>query len=143
MAMSPKMFDAKRRTRNAEAKSALRVISLLALVGIALAFGASCSSTPKAQAKKPQGGNILDYFPGTPGLSLTYDFTSEDNPNDNGKRCIIFQKPEHDTEYNFQYTALNTWAGASCIWKTDGGIFGATNNLQNKYWDGAFRYFFI
>jgi hypothetical protein len=120
-----------------------RVTSILGVLGIILAIGSGCSSLPSAEAKKAESGSILDFFPATPGWSLTYDFISQNDPNDSGKRWVTFQNPALDGEFSFHYMEIKTGEDAACIWKTDGEIIGASNSRQNRYNDGAFRYFFL
>jgi hypothetical protein len=115
---------------------------VLGVAAFASAVCVGCSSSPGANDKS-QGNSILDYFPITPGLKLTYDFASEYNANDNGKRAITFQNPPNDKDFSFQFTRMNAGNFADCLWKTEGDIIGASNSSQNRYNDAAFRYFYL
>jgi hypothetical protein len=119
------------------------IISVLLIFGFCLVVCTGCSSTPNGQANNLQSGRIMAYFPTTPGWRLAYDFKSQLNPNDNGGRRIIFQNPGQANTLSFQFTKVDAGEFANCIWKSDTEIIGASNNLDNTYNDGGFRYFYL
>jgi hypothetical protein len=119
-----------------------RIPFLVCGIALASAFGVGCSSLFGAHDKN-QSGSILDYFPSTPGLKLTYDFASQYNAGDNGKRSITFQNPPSANNFSFQLTKADAPEFADCLWGKDGEIIGASNSSQNSYNDGAFRYIFL
>ena len=118
----------------------VRIPCLLGAAAIAAVL--ACSSFSDSE-KKEQAAGILDYFPSTPGLELAYDFKSQYNPSDDGKREITFQDPPSADEMSFQLTKGSAAEHAICLWSKKGEIIGASNSRQNKYNDGAFRYFFL
>jgi hypothetical protein len=120
-----------------------RIGIVLGALGIAAVLGGGCASAPAAPAGRAKSGSVLDYFPATPGWTLSYDYASQLNPNESGQRYLIFQNPANGKEISFYYSSANTGGMASCLWGTDGDIIGASDSRENKYSDGAFRYFFL
>jgi hypothetical protein len=123
-------------------KNQRRLPILVCGIALASAFGVGCSSLFGAHDKN-QSGSILDYFPSTPGLKLTYDFASQSNSSDNGKRSITFQDPTSVNGISFQLTKADAPEFADCLWRKDGEIIGASNAIVNRWSDGAFLYFFL